>query len=228
MANLNVYSSDKSKDDRASDRTAATQVKPRKTKIQKDVEREPARDFFAMEDVHELTPGDGAVDMSYDEFNNDIEKIVMTDREEIVNPVQIDREDPVHKPVRKPAPVKRRKPVVVTPEEPKLAAVDTDMEDAEILSFTDDAEDVLAGAVMAICIQRVCQITIRSTTLHLRRRRRRIPRLKAKRSRRYRLRAQSSIRREENINSQRQICCPSLKDEQFQQGCPCQGDSHQA
>ena len=55
-----------------------------------------------MEDVHELTPGDGAVDMSYDEFNNDIEKIVMTDREEIVNPVQIDREDPVHKPVRKP------------------------------------------------------------------------------------------------------------------------------
>lgn len=147
MANLNVYSSDKSKDDRASDRTAATQVKPRKTKIQKDVEREPARDFFAMEDVHELTPGDGAVDMSYDEFNNDIEKIVMTDREEIVNPVQIDREDPVHKPVRKPAPVKRRKPVVVTPEEPKLAAVDTDMEDAEILSFTDDAEDVLAGAV---------------------------------------------------------------------------------
>lgn len=147
MANLNVYSSDKSKDDRASDRTAATQVKPRKTKTQKDVEREPARDFFAMEDVHELTPGDGAVDMSYDEFNNDIEKIVMTDREEIVNPVQIDREDPVHKPVRKPAPVKRRKPVVVTPEEPKLAAVDTDMEDAEILSFTDDAEDVLAGAV---------------------------------------------------------------------------------
>ena len=128
MANLNVYSSDKSKDDRASDRTAATQVKPRKTKIQKDVEREPARDFFAMEDVHELTPGDGAVDMSYDEFNNDIEKIVMTDREEIVNPVQIDREDPVHKPVRKPAPVKRRKPVVVTPEEPKLAAVDTDMD----------------------------------------------------------------------------------------------------
>ena len=92
-------------------------------------------------------PGDGAVDMSYDEFNNDIEKIVMTDREEIVNPVQIDREDPVHKPVRKLAPVKRRKPVVVTPEEPKLAAVDTDMEDAEILSFTDDAEDVLAGAV---------------------------------------------------------------------------------
>ena len=53
----------------------------------------------------------------------------------------------MHKPVRKPAPVKRRKPVVVTPEEPKLAAVDTDMEDAEILSFTDDAEDVLAGAV---------------------------------------------------------------------------------
>ena len=147
MANLNVYSSDKSKDDRASDRTAATQVKPRKTKPQKNVEREPARDFFAMEDVHELTPGDGAVDMSYDEFNNDIEKIVMTDREEIVNPVQIDREDPVHKPVRKHAPVKRRKPMVVTPEEPKLAAVDTDMEDAEILSFTDDAEDVLAGAV---------------------------------------------------------------------------------
>ena len=53
----------------------------------------------------------------------------------------------MHKPVRKHAPVKRRKPMVVTPEEPKLAAVDTDMEDAEILSFTDDAEDVLAGAV---------------------------------------------------------------------------------
>ena len=125
MANLNVYSSDNSKGDRASDRTAATQVKPRKTKTQKDVQREPARDFFAMEDVHELTPGADAVDMSYDEFNNDIEKIVMTDSEEIVNPVQIDREKPVQKPV----------------------AVDTDMEDAEILSFADDAEDVLAGAV---------------------------------------------------------------------------------
>ncbi|MFR2168446.1 MAG: DNA translocase FtsK 4TM domain-containing protein [Coprococcus sp.] len=223
MANLNVYSSDKSKDDRASDRTAATQVKPRKTKIQKDVEREPARDFFAMEDVHELTPGDGAVDMSYDEFNNDIEKIVMTDREEIVNPVQIDREDPVHKPVRKPAPVKRRKPVVVTPEEPKLAAVDTDMEDAEILSFTDDAEDVLAGAVNGNMHPESVSDYNPLYDSAFAEEEKTDTAAQSKRSRRYRLRAQSSIRREENINSQRQICCPSLKRRTIPTGMPMSG-----
>ena len=126
LSNLTVYGSENT--------TAAT----------KEPAAESPRDFFAMEDVHEITADDthsvNTVDMSYDEFNNDIEKIVMMDSEEVVNPVQIDRENPcAKKKARKKSASVKKTVEVVIPE-----TVDNEPEPATVF---DDEEDILAGAV---------------------------------------------------------------------------------
>ena len=150
MANLNVYQT-KGKTDK--NKTEYNPSDNSKNKIEK------PKDFFYREDVHELQSDDLFSDRTaapYDEFSNDVEKIVMSDEEEYINPVQVDRgadDNPDRRVVnnrRKP----RRVETVKTLEEPEKsisdtvaasAVMDKPMIQEDIPS--DDSEDILAGAI---------------------------------------------------------------------------------
>ena len=85
MANLNVYESKNA---------GGVSRKTNRTSDNRPEASDAPRDFFYREDVHELQSDnmfDDTPSSSYDEFSNDVEKIVMSDDDgEYINPVQID------------------------------------------------------------------------------------------------------------------------------------------
>lgn len=150
MANLNVY---KTKVNTDKNKTEYNPSDGGKNKNEK------PKDFFYREDVHELQSDDLFSDRTaspYDEFSNDVEKIVMSDEEGYINPVQVDRgtddnldRRTVHN---------RRNPgrmeTVKTLEEPEKIISDTVAASA-VMDKTmirediqdGDPEDILAGAI---------------------------------------------------------------------------------
>ncbi|MBO5261212.1 MAG: DNA translocase FtsK [Coprococcus sp.] len=97
MASLTVYGSNSGADDNVRTDRAALTVS------EKTPQAKPARkDFFYNEDVHELASDSIAAtnvtinineEESYDDFSNDVEKIVLKDSEEYANPVYVETPD---------------------------------------------------------------------------------------------------------------------------------------
>ena len=135
MANLNVYADDR------------RNVSERKTlPVSEKADENRPKDFFANEDVHELMymndQGENGEYDTYENFHNDVEKIVMADSEEYINPVQIDT-----------APVKSRKSEIAATE--SMTTVNSSFDDQHATEndmVHDDInlpeeDDVLAGAI---------------------------------------------------------------------------------
>lgn len=155
MANLNVYESKKS----SADRQLHGGRKAPKEDISSTQVNDVPRDFFYNQDVHELKADDSdnySEQGSYDEFNNDIEKIVMADSDEFLNPVQVEDEtmseshyiEPVKSETREEKPV--HKGYRMNSDNEVKPVIDGQFVNAmpaanEISAESD--EDVLAGAV---------------------------------------------------------------------------------
>ena len=155
MANLNVYESKKS----SNDRQLHGGRKAPKEDISSTQVNDVPRDFFYNQDVHELKADDSdnySEQGSYDEFNNDIEKIVMADSDEFLNPVQVEDEtmseshyiEPVKSETREEKPV--HKGYRMNSDNEVKPVIDGQFVNAmpaanEISAESD--EDVLAGAV---------------------------------------------------------------------------------
>lgn len=150
MANLNVY---KTKVNTDKNKTEYNPSDGGKNKNEK------PKDFFYREDVHELQSDDLFSDRTaspYDEFSNDVEKIVMSDEEEYINPVQVDRgtDDNLDRRTVHNRRNSGRMETVKTLEEPEKIISDTVAASA-VMDKTmirkdipdGDSEDILAGAI---------------------------------------------------------------------------------
>ena len=162
MANLNVYESGHGRGSKPQDTQDAK--KEKKTSVPERNTDAP-RDFFYNQDVHELKAdlSDNYTESDpYDEFNNDIEKIVMADSDEFLNPVQVEDETSYEPHYIEPAKNESRERKTVHRERRKASGSDArpavsdqyadEMPAVNELPATNEMpaesdEDVLAGAV---------------------------------------------------------------------------------